>query len=298
MTQLLLQHLDAEERNVEIRSIPYSDLPEKLSTGQTDVGILCCGLRAPILKPLFADESVELLQVPYVDAFCRRRTSLHAEVIPAGFLRTNGLPIPAQDFRTVALRAQLITSSQVPVRLIEEVTRIITDPAFQRQQQLTELFAAGNEFALESPEFPVHVGASHVFNPELKPLLNPDFVEGTEGLRSFLVSIIAAAWLLRRWWRRRQLLQQEHRLDRYIKDLLQLERDQIGLDGNSPDDEAALQLLLDQVTNLRQEALAEFTAHELNEDRAVDCFIEMCHALSDKVSGKLTRYCLQHRSIQ
>jgi hypothetical protein len=137
-----------------------------------------------------------------------------------------------------------------------------------------------------------------VFNPELKPLLNPDFVEGTEGLRSFLVSIIAAAWLLRRWWRRRQLLQQEHRLDRYIKDLLQLERDQIGLDGNSPDDEAALQLLLDQVTNLRQEALAEFTAHELNEDRAVDCFIEMCHALSDKVSGKLTRYCLQHRSIQ
>jgi hypothetical protein len=47
--------------------------------------------------------------------------------------------------------------------------------------------------------------------------------------------------------------------------------------------------MLDQVTELRQEALSEFTAHELNEDRAVDCFIEMCHALSDKINAKLTR---------
>ena len=55
---------------------------------------------------------------------------------------------------------------------------------------------------------------------------------------------------------------------------------------------AALQKMLDQVTVLRQEALQEFTAHELNEDRAVDCFIEMCHALSDKINAKLTRYSL------
>ncbi|MFG0333572.1 MAG: hypothetical protein ACF8TS_09445, partial [Maioricimonas sp. JB049] len=27
----------------------------------------------------------------------------------------------------------------------------------------------------------------------------------------------------------------------------------------------------------------------LNEDRAIDCFLEMCHALSDKINAKLTR---------
>ena len=140
----------------------------------------------------------------------------------------------------------------------------------------------------------MHVGASHIFNPELKPLLNPDFVEGTEGIRSFLVSIIAAVWLARRWWKRRELLSQEHRLDRYIKDVLEIERDQIGLDGEHPDDAEGLQKLLDRVTHLRQAALSEFTAHELNEDQAVDCFVEMCHALSDKISGKLTRHALRH----
>ncbi len=139
----------------------------------------------------------------------------------------------------------------------------------------------------------MHTGASHIYNPDLKPLLDPDFVEGTEGLRSFLVSIIAAIWLARRWWKRRQLLSQEHKLDRYIRDLLQIERDQIGIDGDEPDDTEALQALLDRVTHLRQAALSEFTAHELNEDQAVDCFVEMCHALSDKISGKLTRNALR-----
>ena len=62
------------------------------------------------------------------------------------------------------------------------------------------------------------------------------------------------------------------------------------VDGEGGESESdALQKMLDQVTMLRQEALQEFTAHELNEDRAVDCFIEMCHALSDKINAKLTR---------
>ena len=40
------------------------------------------------------------------------------------------------------------------------------------------------------------------------------------------------------------------------------------------------------------EVLKEFTAHELNEDRAVECFLQMCHALSDKINAKLTRNCI------
>ena len=107
------------------------------------------------------------------------------------------------------------------------------------------------------------------------------------------MSLIAAAWLLRRWWTRRLVRSQEHRLDRYIRKLLELERQQMEVDGEGNAEESKrLQTMLDDVTILRQEALSEFTAHELNEDRAVDCFVEMCHALSDKINAKLTRHSL------
>jgi hypothetical protein len=47
--------------------------------------------------------------------------------------------------------------------------------------------------------------------------------------------------------------------------------------------------MLDEVTLLRQEVLKDFSAHELRDDRAADCFLEMCHAISDKISAKLLR---------
>lgn len=144
----------------------------------------------------------------------------------------------------------------------------------------------------------MHVGASHIFFPELKPLINPDFVEGTEGLRSFVVSILVAAWLLHRWWSRRQIRSQEHRLDRYIRKLLELELEQLEVDGEGgPGEAKALQEMLDKVTYLRQEALSEFSAHELNEDRAADSFVQMCHALSDKINGKLIRQAIYMTSF-
>ena len=158
---------------------------------------------------------------------------------------------------------------------------------------MTELFEGGTTYATQRPEFGMHDGAAHVFYPDLKPFINPDFVEGTEGIRSFLVSLIAAAWLLRRWWTRRLIRSQEHRLDRYIRQLLELERQQMEVDGEGNTEESQrLQTMLDDVTILRQEALSEFTAHELNEDRAVDCFVQMSHALSDKINAKLTRHSL------
>ncbi len=56
-----------------------------------------------------------------------------------------------------------------------------------------------------------------------------------------------------------------------------------------------LQKMLDKVTFLKQEALGTFAAHELNDVRAADCFIGMCHALSDKINAKLSRQHLDKR---
>lgn len=291
-TRWLLDHLGIDEQSVDVNSVRYLDLNKNFRERAIDIGVLCCGLNAPILKDVLCSGNAVLQEIPFVDAFAYKHPSLARDVIPAGFFQVQP-PIPAEDFQTVVLQAQLLANSEAPVKLVEEVTRIVQSPPFQRQFGLVELLKRGSGYATGPSEFPMHIGASHVFYPELKPLLNPDFVEGTEGIRSFVVSILVAAWLVRRWWKQRQIRSQEHKLDRYIHTLLEMEVQQLDVDGEGgPEDSKTLQLLLDRVTMLRQEALSEFTAHELSEDRAVDCFVEMCHALSDKINGKLIRHAI------
>ena len=256
--------------------------------------MISCGLDTPVLRRILQDNSARLVEIPFLNSFVSRNTTLTQRTIPAGYFTTRPVPVPPKDFETVTTHAQLLAAHNAPVRLVEAATEIILDPGFHRQTGLTDLNSGGKQFATTRPEFPMHAGASHIYNPELKPLLNPDFVEGTERIRSFLVSMLVAVWLTHRWWRRHRILSQEHRLDRYIRNVLQIEREQVGIDGDRYEDGRTLQHLLHRVTHLRQEALAEFTAHELNEDQAVDCFVEMCHALSDKTSGKLTRHTLRH----
>lgn len=291
MLTLLLDHVgwDASEYT----TVPYDKLPDALRVGEVNLAVISCGLGAPVLQRVFA-EGGRLAKVPFPETFISKNPALTKRTIPAGYFTMHPAPIPEADFETVTSQAQLLASEDAPVRLVEAATEIVMDPRFQRRMKLTDLNSGGKDYAMSRPEFPIHVGASHIYNPELKPLLNPDFVEGTEGIRSFLVSIVAAIWLAHRWWKRREMLSQEHRLDRYIRDVLAIEREQIGLDGERSDDAMPLQELLDRVTQLRQAALAEFTAHEMNEDQAVDCFVEMCHALSDKISGKLTRHALRY----
>lgn len=290
MATLLMRHLGRSHRDVDVRSVPYGHLEQHLADQQVGIGIVCCGLQAPVLQKVLNESVGQLVDVPAVDAFANRTLSLEAGTIPKGYFSTAPM-IPAEDYHTVSLQAQLLAREDTSVRLVEEATAILMDAGFQRKQNLAELFQSGLQYATESPEFEMHIGASHVFYPDLKPLVNPDFVEGTEGLRSFFVSLAAAIWLLHRWWTRRETLKNEHQLDRYIRDVMILEQEQMEIDGEGgPEEAAELQSMLDKVTLLRQEALSEFTAHELNEDRASECLIGLCHALSDKINAKLTRH--------
>ena len=290
MLTLLMDHLGHGSHP---KYISYKKLPQAIRKGDVDLAIISCGLEAPVLGQVLKDNHIKMADIPFLGSFVSKNMALTKRTIPAGYFAMQPTPVPSHDFETVTTQSQLLASEKTPVRIVEAVTEILMDPRFQRKMKLTDLATGGEEYARSHPEFPIHIGASNIYNPELKPLINPDFVEGTEGLRSFLVSIIVAIWLARRWWHRRTLLSQEHRLDRYIRDILQIERDQIGVDGDQQNDADALQQLLDRVTHLRQAALTEFTAHELNEDQAVDCFVKMCHALSDKMSGKLTRHTLR-----
>ncbi|MBM81966.1 MAG: hypothetical protein CMJ78_15445 [Planctomycetaceae bacterium] len=291
MAMWLFQKFGIKLAKERIHALKFADLPKAFAEKRIDAAILTVGSRAPILMQLFSSSDQILLPILQADALTQHDVVLSTTVIPTGLYRPTDGGAPGTDIQSIALNAQLLCRDDVSTTLGETVTNLVVNQAFARRNQLKELFEGGRDFAQRKPEFELHPGARSVFEPEIRPLLNPDFVEATEGMRSFVVSILIAAFLCFRWWKNRIEKAQEHRLDRYIRDLLEIERRQLGLDGpdRNLDDVDALQDLLDEVTKLRQNALEDFSAHELNDDRAADCFLEMCHALSDKINAKMTR---------
>ena len=283
----LLRHLQLKLNQIEPAYLSYQEIKEQFGEKTLDAAIVTVGIEAPVLHDLLETGNYRILEIPFTGALNRKASHFYEYEIPAGMFRTQKPIVPENNLQTVACGAHLLTRKSAPDALIAEVTAIVLHQNFSRQMHLNELFAEGNEFAQDNQGFPVHSGADHIYNPELKPFLNSDFVEATEGMRSFLVSILIATYLLVRWFQKRRSKAKEHRLDRYIRQLVDIENKQMQLDGNNRDDGPALQTLLDDVTNLRQSTLEQFSAHELNEDRATDVFLEMCHALSDKINAKL-----------
>ena len=300
MSQMLLEHLAIEEdkkTGIEPHYLNYNQIDEAFRNKAIDAAFITIGNDGPILQTLMKSGRCRLLPVPHAEAMVAHNVSLSVDTIPAGLYPTGKRDPEDKNITTVSLGAQLLTRKDRKDGMVTPVARLFLDERFLRRNRLIELFQGGHEFARRKPEFAVHDGAKAVYDPELRPLLNPDFVEATEGVRSFVVSFLISAFLLFRWWHRRRTRSYEHKLDRFIRDVLEIERKQLELDETAPEngerdidaDIAQLQQLLDDVTRVRQDALSQFTAHELNEDRATDCFLEMCHALSDKINAKLTR---------
>jgi hypothetical protein len=286
-----MRHLGLDEADFEPAYASYTELEKRFRAGRLDAALVTAGMGAGILQHLLRDGTCELKSLPYAEALAMKGYSVSPFTIPAGYYEVAPRTVPPEDIATVATRAQLLTRHDAPTALVEEVTRTVMSAQFQKRAALTELFSQDNVFALEKPEFPIHSGANHYYDPALRPILNTDFVEATEGMRSFVVSLLVASYFLYRWLKRRRVRAKDHRLDRYIRKLLEIERRQLPLDNyESAAESDRLEDLLDELTRLRQDALRDFTAHNLSEDRAVDCFLEMCHALSDKINAKILRH--------
>ena len=290
MASLILDHCGLQEADIQPVFCSYRRTVDKMRQGDVDAAILTMGVRAPVLRELAESGVCRILSIPYARALSAEHLLLAHLTVPPG--RYRGLPraFPVQEIETVAVRAQLLTRKAVPENLVKAVTAIVLNAGFQQRNELTELSRGKRQFAQDAPWFEVHPGVQEYYNPEFEPLLDPDFVEATEGMRSFLVSLLIAAYLVWRWWKERRDRQDEHRLDEFFRALLEIENQQIDIDSVADVSQTeVLEKMLDQVTLLRQEALKNFSAHELKDDRAADCFLEMCHAISDKIGGKLLR---------
>ncbi len=297
MSNVILEHLGLEKEEFEVmfegsaydEKNYYTAVLDGFEKATLDAAIITIGEVADVFEELVKLGTCEIVAIPNCTALTREHVYLTEHTIPAGRYGVGPNALPLTEIETVASGAQLLTRTDVPSPLVKTVTRIVLSKDFAREHHLKELFEdQGHAFARQKPEFPVHQGALEVYGPEFDIHL----FETWEAAYSLAASGIIMAFVAFRWLTNRRLRKLEHKLDRYIRALLDIERRQMPLDNKdaATDKEVVkLQELLDEVTVLRQEALGEFTAHELQEDRASDCFINMCHALSHKINAKLSR---------
>ncbi len=295
MSLALLEHFDLElssvnVRHADARSDDYYELvKQEFREGTLDAAIVTIGVQAPLFGELAGNENLRILSIPHFEAMVHGDLHVSPYTIAAGSYNFEP-PVPRTDVQTVASPAQLLAHRSLPDNLVTALAQVAHGDEFLQKNHLWELADGGAEFSRRSPAFAVHPGAERFYDPRWRPLLDPDVVESTEGLRSFIISFVIAGFLLCRWMRDRKAAKSGHKLDRYIRAVMDIEQRQVTLDDDAKgNDVEELQKMLDEVTSLQQEGLRNFTAHELKADRGPQCFIEMCHALSAKINSKLSR---------
>ena len=277
--------------NLKKTYLNYQATKENFKDGALDLALITTGKNANIQRDMVSSELTNLVGLPFLESFVEQNPEFDIYKIPAGFYGVSPEVYPSKDLFTLSANAQLICHKDVSPSMVTMVAEILMDSEFVSEQNLLDLRIKGNEYAQATSSINEHQGAVHYFDPELKPPLNPDFVEATEGMRSFLVSIIVALYFIVRWFKKNKQLKAGHHLDIYLKRLLDIEKEQIDLDegGTNQNEIALLEDLLDEVTKLRQDALSEFSANDFNEDSGFECFLLMSNSLSDKINSKLTR---------
>ena len=297
----ILEFYEGAQTRMKPHYLSYEQTKQSMKDGSIDLALITTEKNASIQQEMTTKEGTTIIGLPLVESLLDQNPEFDSYSIPAGFYGVHPEVLPAQNTSTVAVNAQLICSKNVSPSMATLMTEILMDPEFISSQGLTDLRLRANQYAISEGAIPTHEGALHFFEPELKPPLNPDFVEATEGMRSFLVSIIIAFYFIFRWSRKRKQIKSGHHLDLYLHRLLDIENDQIKLDegGASEDEILELERLLDEVTKLRQKALSSFSANDFNEDSGFECFILMSNSLTEKINAKLTRQrlCKQISSV-
>ena len=193
-TSLVLLELFDLADKIDAINLNFPEFEKAFLNGSLDAAFITIGVHAPVFRRLAAAQKVQFIEIPHRQALSENYLFIYPYAIPAGLYSYLPLVVPETEIKTVAAGTQLLTRSNVNTDLVEEVTKIVLDKSFMKHHQLGELFSGGHEFALRKPDFPIHPGAQNIYDPQLRPLMSPEFVESIEGIQSFLFSAIIAVF--------------------------------------------------------------------------------------------------------
>ncbi|MBS0263958.1 MAG: TAXI family TRAP transporter solute-binding subunit [Planctomycetes bacterium] len=247
---------DEQASNAQLRKMSEEQLPDAI--------FHVSSLPARLAELLISEKGYRLLPVPFADALAIRDRSVQESVIPA---YTYGVdpPVPASPIPTVAPWMSIVTHKNVPDDVVIRLLESIFDGDFFLHAELPSVEV---EQVIRRRELALHPGTT-VFLNRNQPVITGDFIEGVENLRSFIVSLAVALFLVWRWYKNRASVS----FERYFDDVTRIEQDILAAKSANSLDSSQMRELELRLSRIKSDALEQFSSGKLKGDELLSSFL-------------------------
>jgi TRAP-type uncharacterized transport system substrate-binding protein len=209
--QLLLQHSQLKEGDVQLIKVPRSQLANQLIDGQIDAVILLASANSEAVRVLTRSPFIQIIGLEQVRNLVQREPRLRPFVLPQGVIELRG-DIPPRDLTMVSADLQLVIQPNMHPALqralIEVAGQLHERPSFlQRQGEFPRLTD------MDFPASPVAVSALRSSKPWLEQWLPYGWAQLAQWLILAFLPIVLLTALLLTWipswfdWRVNAVLQ-------------------------------------------------------------------------------------------
>lgn len=242
----------------------YRELAQRGDEALPDAIFHLSTLPSPIADELIRRHGYHLLDVPLARSLRLRRIAIHEGIIPRAAY--GGYPgEPAADLALPATRLVLVSRADLPDQAARTLLETIDSETFAQRAALPR----GERPALfDEPELALHTGTL-AWLARNEPLITPEWMEGLESLRSFLVSLVVAGILLFRWYRTQRI----HGLDGFLAEVSAIDRVVLDLEREAKLDLAKLLVLRNQLGEIKGRALQAFADGNVHSEELLSSFL-------------------------
>jgi TRAP transporter TAXI family solute receptor len=215
-------------------------------------------------KRIVREWKYELMPLPFGEAIALGDSALDSGRIPIAAYQVEP-PVPFRTLETIGTRLILVAREDVPAEPVAQLVEAIYEGDYARRVDLKQLdVSALTRFR----QYPPHAGALQYLRRN-DPVINSEWIESAENLRSFLVSLAIAGVLFWRWRQRRRLIGFEVYLDRATE----IEAAAIEWERSGSTELESLRILRRKLSELKSDALERHAEGTLSGEEHLLAFL-------------------------
>ena len=279
----LFRYFNLQESDLLENQKHFRDLIE---SPDLDAAVMISGVEHSELRQVMATNQFELLEVLDSQAISILDSHYSHAILPRGIL--HGDPsIPTHDLKTVASTAYLVALQDTSPKLLKAALKALHESPIR--QTLPTLIRK-NEVPEWSP-LQLHPIAQLYFYPEDNLGFFANVFESIAAIKELFVALCAMAYLVWQRWTKyqqrhehEQLSHMKDRLDQFLNQTLVIEQNQM-----SETDPVRLKHMLDSITQIKMDALKEFTDERLRSDQSFSIFLIQCSNLITSIQMNISQ---------
>lgn len=280
--QKLLKYYEIQVDQIQLNRHSLTDL--LLEDSPLEGAIVTTGIQHPDLNRLLQTGEYRLLSINIAQAIEMEDPFLRRIEIPAGLYAQNP-PIPSERVSTLATTAYLVTSESTDSRLVDAALGALYEDSLRID--FPNLIARDDATSWVSTR--LHPVARAYFHPADNLGFMATVLEALAAVKELLLALAALVYIVLQRWRKaiqreqqaQFSLQKEH-LDFLLQKTLEIETALFECD-----DATKLKRFLHEVTEVKVNALREFTDEELRGDNTFSIFQQQCDSLINRIQLRM-----------